>query len=67
MKTSLGSSLGHEGMRERKSARAMEFFLNVFTEFVEFSDQKHLLLKGFEPATSCVKDQDTIKVPAKHM
>ena len=30
----------------------MEFFLNVFTEFAEFSDKKFVItLKGLEPAT----------------
>ena len=41
--------------------------LNVFTESVEFSDKKYLSLKGLEPATSCVTDQDATTVPARHM
>ena len=42
----------------------MDFFLNVFTEF---SDKKYLSLKGLEPGTSCVRDQDATTVPARHM
>ena len=45
----------------------MEFFLNVFTEFSKFSDKKYLSLKGLEPATSCVRDQDAITAPARQM
>ena len=42
----------------------MEFSLNVFTEFAEFSDNT---VKGLEPATSCVRDQDATTVPVRHM
>ena len=38
-----------------------------FTEFAEFSDKKFMTLKGFEPATSFVRDQHAITVPARHM
>ena len=42
----------------------MEFLLNVFTEF---TDKKYLLLKGLEPATSCIRDQDATTAPARHV
>ena len=36
----------------------MEFSLNVFLEFVEFSDQIFVItVKWLEPATFCVRDQ----------
>ena len=35
----------------------IEFSLNVFTEFAEFSNKKYLSLKGFEPVVSSVRDQ----------
>ena len=33
----------------------------------QFSDRNYLSLKGLEPATSCVRDQDATTVPARHM
>ena len=43
----------------------MEFFLNVFTEF---SCKKIVIaVKGLEPVTSCIRDQDATTVPARHM
>ena len=45
----------------------MEFFLNVFTKFIEVSEKDHLSLKGLNPATSCVRDQDATTVQARHM
>ena len=35
---------------------SMEFFMNVFTEFSEKIFV--ITVKGLEPATSCVRDQD---------
>ena len=43
----------------------LEFFLNVFTEFREIIFV--ITTKGLEPATSCVRDQDTTTAPARHM
>ena len=45
----------------------MEFSLNVFTELAEFSDKKYLSLKGLEPGTSCVRDQDATIAQARHV
>ena len=46
----------------------MEFFLNVFTEFAEFSDKKIVItVRGLKPATSCVRDQHATTAPARHM
>ena len=46
----------------------LEFCLNVFTEFDEFNDKIYYILKRlFEPATSCVRDQDVTTVPVRHM
>ena len=33
--------------------------------FTEFSDKKFMILKGLEPATSCVRDQHANTVPAR--
>ena len=48
-----------------------EFSLNVFTEFAEFSDKNichyNKRAQTCHPATSCVRDQDAITVPARHM
>ena len=44
-----------------------EFSLNVFNGFAEFSDQNYYVLQSlFEPATPCVRHQDTTTVPARH-
>ena len=48
-------------------AGTTEFFLNVFTEFAEFSGKKYLSLKGLEPVTSCVIGHDSITVLERHM
>ena len=48
----------------KATSRTLEFFLNVFTEF---SDKKYLSLKGFKPATSCVKDHGATTAQARHM
>ena len=45
----------------------MDFFLNVFTELSEFTENKFLYIKGIEPATSSVRDQDATTVPARRM
>ena len=49
----------------------IEFSLNVFTEFAEFSDKNicHYSKRAWtcHPATSCVRDQDATPVPARHM
>ena len=49
----------------------VEFSLNVFTEFVKFSDKNIChYSKGAQtchPATSCVRDQDATTAPARHM
>ena len=38
--------------------KAMEFFLNVLTEFSEFRDKQYLSLKLLEPPTSYVREKD---------
>ena len=46
----------------------MEFFLNVFTEFSKFNDKIFVLtIKGLEPDTSCVRDQDATTLPARRV
>ena len=47
----------------------VEFFLNVFSEFPEFSDKKncHYSKRIQTPATSCVRDQHATTAPAQHM
>ena len=46
------------------STLTIEFSLNVFAEF---SDKNYYMLKRlFEPAISCVRDQDAATVPARH-
>ena len=37
--------------------QTLEFFLNVFNEYTEFSDKNYLSLKLLKPATSSVRDQ----------
>ena len=47
---------------------SIEFSLNVFNEFAEFSDKIFVVtIKRFEPVTSCVRDQDATSVPARHV
>ena len=47
---------------------SIEFSLNVFTEFDEFSDKIFVTtVKGLEPAYSYVKDQHATAVLARHM
>ena len=52
-------------------AITMEFFLNVFTEFSEFSDKNicHYSKRAqtCHPATSCVRDRDATTASARHM
>ena len=45
--------------------RSIEFSLNAYTEF----SYKIFVItvKGFEPAISCVRDQDATTVPGRHM
>ena len=38
-----------------------------FTEFSKFSDKKLFTVKGLEPATSCVREQDATTALARHM
>ena len=49
----------------------MEFSLNVFTEFVEYSDKNICLYskraRTCHQTTSCVKDQDATSVSARYM
>ena len=58
------NSDSYPGIANANFKCTLEFFLNVLTEFTE---QKYLSLKGLTPATSCVRDQDTTTVPARHM
>ena len=47
---------------------SFEFSLNVFIEFVQFSDRIfEITVKGLELAISCVRDQDAATGPARHM
>ena len=50
---------------------SIEFSLNVFTDFAEFSDknicQYNKRAQTCHPATSCVRDQDATTAPARHM
>ena len=49
-------------MRQQKVYHTFEFSLNVFAEF---SDKNIVItVKGLEPATSCVRDQDATTAPA---
>ena len=50
-----------------RSSNLMELFLNVFTEFSEFSDHKYSSLKGLDPGGSCVRDQDATTAPTRHI
>ena len=45
----------------------MELFLNLFTEFAEFSNKKKMSLYGLEPATSSIRDQDVTAAPTRHI
>ena len=55
----------------RERFNTIEFSLNVFTEFAEFSDKNicHYSKKArtCQSATSCVRDQDATTAPARHM
>ena len=45
----------------------MEFFLNVFTEFAEFSDKIFVItVKVLKIAISCVRDKDTTIAPTSY-
>ena len=44
-----------------------QFYLNVFTEFADFSEKILVItVKGLEPATYYVRDQDATTLPAWH-
>ena len=46
----------------------MEFFLNVSLNSVNSVTKIFVItVKGLEPATSCVRDQDATSVPVRHM
>ena len=49
---------------------SMEFSLNVFTEFVEFSDKNichyRKRTQTCHPATSCIREKDATTVPGGH-
>ena len=49
-----------------KLTKSIEFFLNVFIEFAEFSDPKNAFKRLFKPATSCLRDQCVTTVPARN-
>ena len=49
------------------SLETIEFFLNVCTEFTEKIDIYCILKRLFEPATSCVRDQDATAAPARQV
>ena len=50
------------------SARTMEFFLNVSLHLANSVTQIFVItVKGLEPATTYVRDQDTTTAPARHM
>ena len=55
---------------ERHQSKAMpreHLYLNFPKMFAKFSDKKYYVLKRlFEPATSCVGDQDATTEPATH-
>ena len=41
---------------------------DVFSEFSKFSEKTFaIIVERLEPATSCVRDEDTTKVPPRHM
>ena len=47
----------------------IEFSLNVFTEFAEFSDKNNIICKKIavlEPTISCVRDIDSTTAPQRH-
>ena len=57
-------------IKERKLTMAIEFSLNLFTEFAELNSVTKIFLiavKGLEPATPYVQDYNNTKVPARHM
>ena len=48
--------------------RSATVSFNVFIEFAEFSDKIFVItVKGFQPATSCVRDDDVPKTPIRHI
>ena len=51
----------------RISLETIEFFLNVCTEFTEKIDIYCILKRLFEPATSCVRDQDATAASARQV
>ena len=53
--------------RKSFSLETIEFFLNVCTEFTEKIDIYCILKRLFEPASSCVRDQDATAAPARQV
>ena len=54
------------GLLHVENRVTIKFSLNVFTEFNEFGDKKYYILKIlFQPATSCVRDQDATTAPVR--
>ena len=57
--------------RKNSSWKLLNQIIGVFPKCFHWIQliqwQKYLSLKGLEPATSCVQDQDTTAVPARHM
>ena len=52
----------------RKAVDSFKFSLNTFIEFAEFSEQIFTTrVRGFQPATSCVRDGDATAAPSRHM
>ena len=48
--------------------RSATVSFNVFIEFAEFSDKIFVItVKGFQPATSCVRDDDVPKTLIRHI
>ena len=60
-----------QGRNTTNVGKTIEYSLNVFTEFAEFSDKNNChcskRARTCQPATSCVRDQDAITVPTRHM
>ena len=55
-------------MKREHLHNLIEFSLNVFIEFAEFSDKNIChYIKTYDPATSCVKDHHATTAPARHM
>ena len=49
-----------------QSSQTIEFSLNVFAEFAEFSDQKYYIIKRLsKQSTCCVRYKDATRVLAR--